>query len=445
MQMVALLGAAVVTLTVAGFLVFRKKRGGESTTGTSRDRASAVRAANKRLAQNPRDTEALLVIAEAAYDEGAWDKAMKTYGMLMSMCATHPTLPEYDITLRYGLAAMKLNQYDEAYKALVVARTFKSEGFELNHNLGILEYKRKSYEKAAQFLRAAISEQPDHLETSRRLAHSYFRMKQYPESLSLIRKVLDQIPDDKESMFYMAHCYYETGQMEQAARVFSHLRGDPAFGPNAALMAGSIHLKAKRLEEAQMDFEIGLRHENIRRDVQLELKYRLAATYFQEQEVAKALPLLQQIYAADPSYKDVGLQLKTARELNANKNLQTYLIAPSAEFLSLCRRVVTSYFAGSRVKITDIAVNKNEYVDILADVETNRWEDTVLYRFMRTEGNVGELTVRELHSRLKEKKAGRGLCFCAGSFSDEAKRFIEARYVDLIDKADLVKLLKKLP
>ena len=37
-----------------------------------------------------------------------------------------------------------------------------------------------------------------------------------------------------------------------------------------------------------------------------------------------------------------------------------------------------------------------------------------------------------------------GFCICAGKFSEEAMRFVEARLIDLIDKEELAKLLKKI-
>ena len=48
---------------------------------------------------------------------------------------------------------------------------------------------------------------------------------------------------------------------------------------------------------------------------------------------------------------------------------------------------------------------------------------------------VGELMVRDFHARVKDLKAGKGLCISGGGYSDEAKKFVEARLIDLIEKA----------
>jgi restriction endonuclease Mrr len=64
-----------------------------------------------------------------------------------------------------------------------------------------------------------------------------------------------------------------------------------------------------------------------------------------------------------------------------------------------------------------------------------------MFRFIRSQGAVGELIVRDFHSHLKEVKAGKGICISVGTFSDEAKRYTEARLIDLIEKEKLSAIL----
>jgi hypothetical protein len=100
-----------------------------------------------------------------------------------------------------------------------------------------------------------------------------------------------------------------------------------------------------------------------------------------------------------------------------------------------------SYFTKAKVKITDISVEKNDWADVLAEIETSRWSDVVLFRFIRSSGVIGELLVRDFHARVKDKKAGKGFCIASGTFTDEAKKFVEARLIDLIEKGTLMRLL----
>jgi hypothetical protein len=213
------------------------------------------------------------------------------------------------------------------------------------------------------------------------------------------------------------------------------------MGPNACLTSGLIHVETRSNDLAIQDFDMGLRHQNIKPDILVELRYNLAATYIKLNEIGKAIPLLKLIQLDSPSYKDVNVLISKYQELNANRNLHVFLMASSADFIALCRKVVMTYFAKAKVKITNISVNKNEWADILAEVNTPKWSDLIMFRFIRTQGSIGELIVRDFHSHLKEVKAGKGVCMTVGAFTEEAKRYTEARLIDLIEKERLTAIL----
>jgi tetratricopeptide (TPR) repeat protein len=409
-----------------------------------KDRNTILKEANKQLASNPRDHRALQQIADLYYDEQTWDKAMKTYSILMNLSASNQDIDECFVTTRYGLSALQLKQYDEAYKSLMVARTIDEQSFEVNFNLGYLEYRRGNLERSVQLLKIAHEAQPEHTAVRRYLGRGMYKLQKYKDAVRFLRQVVDLAPEDKESLFFLAQSYHELGQNEQALMIFSHLRPDPVMGPHAALFSGMIRMSKREMEKATMDFELGLRHEKIRQEVALELRYRLADAYMKQQEIGKALNQLAEIHRVNPGYKDVAAQITRNKELHSNRHLQTYLISPSSEFVSLCRRMVMTFYKNAKVKIVDVQVQKNEYADVLTEVETARWEDVILFRFIRGTGQVGELVVRELNSRLKETRAGRGFCITAGSFSETATNFVEARLIDLLDKEKLLEIFNRL-
>lgn len=431
-------------IVIIGGTVLSRGKGGKSKGGKkikAKDHAQILKEANRRLAQNPKDPDALLALGEVHYSGQAWDKAFKAYETLLEVAAGNTDLDEFEVNRRYGLSALKLGRLDEAYKGLVVAHAVKQDDFETNYNLGYLEFQKRQYEKAIFHLRLASKLNPEHAMTLRYLGHSLFKVKGYKEALAILKRAVDLQPDDKESLFAMGECFHEIGQEEQAIRLFTHLRTDPTLGPSAALYAGTIHLNQRQFQKAVMDFELGLRHPEIKVEVLVEIKYRLAAAYLKEQEISKAVGLLNEIQQIYPNYKDTPAQLARYKELNSSRNLQVYLLSPTSDFITLCRKMSLTFFPKAKVKITDISVQKNDWADILAEVETSRWSDVVLFRMIRSTGTIGELVLRDFHARVKDLKAGRGYCLTAGTFSDEAKKFVEARLIDLLEKEKLMKLL----
>ncbi|MCL2806345.1 MAG: tetratricopeptide repeat protein [Treponema sp.] len=440
--------AIVLIVSVALLLTGSRFRGFSLGGGKlSKDREAAVKEANKRLAQNPNDPEALYTVASAYFDEQNWDKAMRNYEILTDHIASNHQIKgidNFEVFLRYGISSRKLNMLDQAYKGFSVARGYRQDNFEVNFELGILEFDRKNYEKAVQLLQNARVQDPDNPAVLRCLGHALFRLKKPKEAMNFIRKAIDLAPDDKESLYTLAECYHEANQVEQALRVFNHLRADPVMGPNSCLIAGTIHLDTRQYEAAIQDFEIGLRHTNIKADILVELRYRLATTLIKINEIAKAIPYLKLIQSENSSYKDVNVLLSKYIELNANRNLQVFLMAPSADFIALCRKIVMTYYPRAKVKILNISVTKSDWADILAEVDTFKWQDLIMFRFIRTQGSIGELVVRDFHSHLKEVKAGKGICLTVGAYSEEAKRYTEARLIDLIEKDKLQIILNNL-
>jgi tetratricopeptide (TPR) repeat protein len=438
---------ALVLVVSVFFLVMNRSRdpsaGGKRSKG---NREAVVRDATKRLAQNPGDSEALFSLATVYFEEENWDKAMRTYETLTEQIATSTAhgIDNFEVYLRYGLAARKLNLIEQAYKGFSSARSYRQDNFEVNFELGALEFERKNYEKAVQLLQQARIQDPESPAVLRYLGHALFRLKKPKDAMNFIRKAIDLAPDDKESLYTLAECYHEANQTEQALRIFNHLRADPTMGPNSCLIAGTIHLETRQYEAAIQDFEIGLRHQNIKADILVDLRYKLATTYIKMNEIGKAIPHLKQIQSENNNYKDVGVLLGKYMELNANRNLQVFLMSSSADFVALCRRIVMTYFPKAKVKITNISVNKSEWADITAEIDTPKWSDVIMFRFIRTQGSIGELIVRDFHSHLKEVKAGKGVCITVGNFTEEAKRYTEARLIDLIEKDRLQAILNSL-
>lgn len=187
----------------------RQAKKQKSASIKSKNRASIIREANKRLSQNPRDAEALKSLADMYYTDENFEKARKTYEVLMDLCATNKELDEFEITLRYAISSVRTKKLKEAYKSFVIARSMNQEVFEVNYHLGYLEYLRKNYERAAPLLSQAQHLKPEHSETLKYLGLSQFRLNRFDEAANTLRKSLELEPDDKETLFALGQTYFE--------------------------------------------------------------------------------------------------------------------------------------------------------------------------------------------------------------------------------------------
>ena len=425
---------AVVTVVMTGL-----KGHGTLSIG-KKNKAAVIREATKRLAQNPNDSTALLMVGDIYFQDQDWEKAYASYAPLLDQMGGRIPSEQFEISLRYGISALKTDRFVEAKKGLLLAKNINPNHFEINYNLGYIYYIQKEYEKAVPFLRKALLTQPDNVMALKYLGYTLQSLRKYQEALPSLKKVLDVQPDNKDALFAMGECFYEVGSNDQALKIFTHLRVSPEIGSRAALYAGLIRMRANQLEKAIEDFEIGLKHDSIPLDIINELRYNLAAARIKTQDLQKALVQLKEIQTVSPGYKDVASLIMRYQELNQNKNLHTYLMSGQSEFVGLCRRIVSRFFPNAKVKILDISVLAT-YTDIVAEIDTPKWADLVIFRFFRSQGSVGELVLRDFHGRIKEMKAGKGICMTAGTFTEEARRFTEGRPLDLFDKNRLNKVL----
>ena len=259
-----------------------------------------------------------------------------------------------------------------------------------------------------------------------------------------MKRSLDDNPEDKECLFNMAFALAETNSIERALKIFCHLRPDPEYGPQSCLQAGILHSNINSPERALQDFEIGLRHQDLNAEIAVEMKYRMAQVLIKMQNISDALKLLKEVQVQAPTYKDVSSLVAQFSELNQNKNLQTYLMATNSDFVTLCKQIVLNYYPNTRARIIDL-ISTSENTEAIAEINTPSWEDIVIFRFYRTSSSVGELYLRDFHTKIRDTKAGRGICFSAGTFSDEARRFIDGRPIELIERHELTKLLARIP
>jgi tetratricopeptide (TPR) repeat protein len=410
----------------------------------SKSKEDAIRIANKRIAKNPKDAGALNFLGSVYFESEDWANAHLIYEKLAEIPPTNNEFDQVEVNVRAGCAALHLNNLEAAYKYLVVAKALAPTNQEANYQLGNLEFQRGNYEKAAQMIQQALSQNPDHAPALRTLGHALFRLKRIKEAMGYIRKAIEFAPGDKESLFTLAECYAESGQKDQALRIYSHLRPDEHWGAQACLASGLIHADSHQDEAAIADFEIGLKHSEIKDDIKAALLYETAAAYLRLKDITTAMTYLQQVKILYESYRETNELIESYKELSANQNLQIYSLGSSADFVALCRKIVMTYYQKARAKITKTAISANDWADITAEVDTPKWSNIVMFRFIRTQGTIGELVVRDFQSHLKDSKADKGVCAGIGSYSDEARKFTEARLIDLVDREKLIAILNGL-
>lgn len=397
----------------------------------------------KKLSQNPNDVKALFSVGQIYIEQKSWENAFSVYTNLISRSSQLLPSQQLEINKNYGIAALNTKRLNEAKERFLLARTIDQEDFDINYNLAYVYYLEGEYDKAIPFFGRCLILNSENFKAKKYLGLSYRKTQNFNDAIQYLNAAFTIVPDDKEVLFTIGECFFELGMTDKALKVFYRLRTDPSYGAESCLYSGILHMKMSQYENAIQDFEIGLKHSNITDDVKCEIYYQYAQSYIKLKNISKAIDILNQIQKINPTYKDISQLIETYAELNQNVALRIYLMASQNDFVALCRKIVTKFFPMARVKIVDISV-LSTHTDVTALLDMDRFTDTALFRFFRTQGSVGELSLRDFHEKLKELKAGTGVCCCAGDFTNEAIKFSEGRPIELYPKERLNKLLSKI-
>ena len=406
-------------------------------------KSAVIKEYEKKLAHDPHNVPALEALGEVYYTDRNWEKVWSVYKTLYDISTAHIEINLAKTTSRLGVAAYHLEKYDDAINYLMVSSKKDSEVFDTTYYLGKCFEAKGIYDKAAICYRKAKLISPDSNLVNESLGTCLFKAQKYKDSLPYLKKVLEEQPDNKEVLYDMAVAMEESGYGDRALKIFIHLRPDPVFGPQSCLEAGKMHEKLKNYPAAIQDYEIAMKLENVPEKILVQILYRCATAYIGLNNIPKALSLLKQIQNKHGHYKDVDVLVARYQELNQNQNLQVYLMSGTSDFVALCRKFISVFFQNAFVKIEDVAI-ASECVEIICFVETNKWESKIIFRFYRTQTVIGDIYIREFHSKIRDSKCDNGYCVTMGNFSDSAHKYTDGRPIDLIEKDQLTKILKKI-
>lgn len=446
-----LVSVLIVIVTIALFVIIimtvksPKKENYASGNNYSKKKShlALIKELEKKITRDPHNVQALKSLGEVYIQEENWPKVWSINKTLFDIGSVHIEIDLAQAARNMGLAAYKLEKYDDAINSLIISGKKNPESFETNFYLGQAFFAKQIYDKAIICFKKCKLIAPEKTEVYEWIGNSFFYMQKFRDSLPYLKKVLDENPEDKQLLFNFAVAMAESGMTDKALKIFCHLRPDPQFGALSCLEAGKIHEKIKDYKSAISDYEIAFKLQNVPEQTLLQIKYRCANDLIATNNIPKGLVLLKQIQQSHNGYKDVDNLVLRYQELNQNQNLQVYLLSGTSDFVVLCRKFISTYYSESFVKVEDVSVG-TECIEIICSVEKNKWESKQMFRFYRTQTVVGDIYIREFHSKMRDAKCDNGTCVSMGNFSEAAHKYTEGRPIDLIEKDKLSVILKKI-
>lgn len=404
-----------------------------------------LRDLQRKIESNPNNIDILKKIGEYYYEYKDWQNVFETYLRLSKISSNAVQQVDRNLfNLRMGIASYNLKDYESAIEILKEALIVQCDNFDLLYHLGLCYYYKENYTQSAFYFKKAIFIMPEHRLVYRFLGISLCKDNKFNLSIASLKKAIEINNQDSESYYYLAIALRECGAVDQAIKIFIYLKNHPKVGYDACFELGMLHEKKREFQQAIENFIKALNIIKDNEDAQdktIFIEYHVAKCYIALNNFSEALNYLNKIDNVIPRYKDVEYLIARYSELSKNSAVADYLYSPSRDFIVMCRKIIAYIQKNSFALKESIKVGM-DYTDFLYMAENGKWEVKYIYRFYRNENILGDISIREFYSIIKENRFDQGYCITLGSFTDSTYRFAEGRTIELIEKMHLLKILK---
>ena len=251
---------------------------------------------------NPRDAEALAHLGLLQARQNHYGAAIDHYRQAL---AIDPNLP--GLRMNLGLALFKAAQFPEALTYFSAELRKHPGDPRLIILLGMAHYGMKDYLVTIPYLQRAAETDPQNVALRTTLAHSCMASKQYPCVLKVHQEILSLNAESAEADLLAAEALDQVRDTAGATKALrAAIQADPKQ-PNVHFGLGYLLWRQSHWAEAADQFQLEIqndpRHEKAR--------LYLADVWLQQKEFDKALPLLEELVAQDPSeplaHRDLGI------------------------------------------------------------------------------------------------------------------------------------------
>lgn len=209
-----------------------------------------------------------------------------------------------DASRNLGVAAFKLEHFDEAIPALSAQLMANTDDNPVRAMLGLAYFSTGKYREAAAALlplKAAVNQDP-------RLAYTLAASLAKSGKSLEAGEVLQQVPTENlppDVLLLFGQVWADAQNPDRAIALFQRAAQLQPKLPKAHYDAGMAYLRSDRPAEASNEFESELAVN----PGDVDAKYNLAFTLIQQNQRERAFPLLKEVVSAEPNHAEAQYQL----------------------------------------------------------------------------------------------------------------------------------------
>ncbi|MCG8569994.1 MAG: tetratricopeptide repeat protein [Spirochaetes bacterium] len=413
------------------------------------DKLIAIDELRRYLKENPEDYKSRGKLIDLLYEQKMYMPTIKECTIMINLAASHSDIDELDYTIKMGECYYKLGSSDDARKYFMIARKMDDNNFKVNFNLGKMEYDAQSYDKALKYLNTAQKIDPSAIEVFRYKGFASFNLGLYRDAINSLGKVLKDQPTDTDILYFLGMSYFHANSNENAKKILTRIGPDHLYQPQIKMTLGDIMFKEEMFIKAIELYNMALSSNKLKPKEVIKIHMSMAECYVKAHNIPQALASFENVARINPNYKDVQKKIEMYSQLNKNSLLEKYLIGSVSQYTNICKLIV-KYFISKKsnvkgkLQFIDSNINYKNELEIFVEISSSKFTMQYYFIFYRTTNTIGELEVRGIYNMLKDKKVDKGICISAGDFNDAAINFAETRMLEVVDKAELSKILNNI-
>lgn len=433
MDPVTLLFTVLFTALIAGIalvVLFRRGRVAASTKG-----GRLLQRARAALRRNPNDRNAMANVADLYYKAEEWQSAYQMYLKLYGnkAVAGASSTQAFQQYLQYAISAYRDNHIDQAYNLLSKARASGIGSFEYHKYFGLCAYDKKEFPFALSCFQSAHELKSTDLATRTHIALTHYHLGNIQYARSRLQ-ALSSAGYEPDVQYALGSIYLSDGDYKSAIAIFSQLTKVNSHSASAFSMLGDVSHKQHDLTQA-LNYYTRASKISAHADTttKADILYRMSLLLVELNRSAAALKQLREVDLISPDYKNTRQLISRISTLLEDSTMNQYLRSSSRQFHDIANTLIPLLLHNQVADIETLHSEVGTYQDYRVNTESGvrHASENVLFRFIRTQGVSGELSLRDFYERMNAEHFTRGVFVTAGQFSGEAKNFAATRTITL--------------
>jgi len=404
----------------------------------------AIKKLNELLEKDDRNVYAHYLLAEAYFKEENFQYSIVEYRQVLKFARFDERMKESEIRSRLAKLYINREMVEDAKKEYLILTKIDPDNFENYFELGKIYFNAGTLDKAIPFFKKTISCNANHEQSYYFLGQIHYRSNAFVDARQMFINAIKLDPTNYKSHYFLGLVLRQQNDYDWAIKEFEISQKSEDLRVKSFLAKGSCYMEKGQLPKAVMEFQRGLKFARRGSETEVNLRYFLADSQEKMRDIHSAISNWEKIVEVNANFRDVQEKLKNYSEFRQDDRIKDFLIAGLAQFEHVCRKLVEAMGHN----IMDVEIVNDTDIEIIGTETEGKWRNTRqtnrIIRIIRTTDTIQDRLLRRLYESMKLKNATRIIVITTGDFSQSAVDFANTRPIELMGKAQLVELLRKI-